>query len=395
MTALDPQPNRDERSRQDFASSLRAHVLTRLAGELRYCYEADVRPAFRRAYDREPKNGMEVHKVMKKEKAFRFYSAIRTAAQEMVFASVIPSVERRLPELVCDARRLREEAAPAGGSLQLNASLQAPKNVTEIDVHLAPGGYTSEFREDDVAAGAIYDNAIKVFAFRQFGEDQNDIGMTMANYLRLRYPEFRPQRILDAGCSVGHNTLPWAETFPDASVDAIDVAAPLLRYAAARAAARGVPVCFRQMDATRMDYPDESFDVVFSSMFLHELPIRDIRRFFQEAFRVLKPGGVLWNMELPPNSAMGAYEGFYLDWDSYYNNEPFYKAFRDQDYRELCERAGFPADAFIDATLPRYTFVGEDAFAEAIDAPKTFDSQTGRMDPKGTRWYGFGAWKRR
>ena len=48
--------------------------------------------------------------------------------------------------------------------------------------------------------------------------------------------------------------------------------------------------------------------------------------------RVLKPGGVLLTMELPPNTSLDPYEQFYLDWDCYYNNEPFYKAFRDQDY---------------------------------------------------------------
>ena len=48
-------------------------------------------------------------------------------------------------------------------------------------------------------------------------------------------PEFKPASILDCGCTVGHNTLPWAETFPEAQVTAIDVAAPVLRYAHARA----------------------------------------------------------------------------------------------------------------------------------------------------------------
>ena len=59
-----------------------------------------------------------------------------------------------------------------------------------------------------------------------------------------------------------------------------------------------------------------------------------------EAHRVLKPGGVLLTMELPPNMSLDPYEQFYLDWDCYYNNEPFYKAFRDQDARQLLANAG-------------------------------------------------------
>jgi ubiquinone/menaquinone biosynthesis C-methylase UbiE len=81
-------------------------------------------------------------------------------------------------------------------------------------------------------------------------------------------------------------------------------------------------------------------------MFLHELPTEFIRAFFSEAHRVLKPGGVLINMELPPNDALGAYDAFYLDWDCFYNNEPFYKDFRDLSYpgsllRRGLRRAGF------------------------------------------------------
>ncbi|MEJ2534987.1 MAG: class I SAM-dependent methyltransferase, partial [Gammaproteobacteria bacterium] len=317
-----------------------------------------------------------------------------TNAQEMVFRSVIPGVERSMDDLAERAAELAASAPQgAGGSLSLDPALEVPSNVTEVDVHLAPGSYHPEYRDGDVSTGAVYDNAIRVFAFRQFGPGLDDIGHTMANFLRLKYPAFRPARILDCGCTIGHNTLPWAQAFPEAEVHGIDVAPGILRYAHARAENRGVPVHFRQMDATDMDWPDASFDVVFSSMFLHELPLKDIRAYFREAYRVLKPGGLLWNMELPPNAAMGAYESFYLDWDCHYNNEPFYKPFRDQDYRGLVTSAGFEAGRFVEATLPRYTFVGEDAFRQAIDEPARFDSQTGRMDPKGTRWYGFGAWK--
>ena len=99
-------------------------------------------------------------------------------------------------------------------------------------------------------------------------------------------------------------------------------------------------------------------------MFLHELPLKDIRAYMAEAFRVLKPGGLLLNMELPPNGNLEAYDQFYLDWDSYYNNEPYYKPFRDQDNRALCRKAGFaPEDKnFLEFTAPRYTYMDEQDF---------------------------------
>ena len=68
------------------------------------------------------------------------------------------------------------------------------------------------------------------------------------------------------------------------------------------------------MDATRLAFPDAHFDLVFSSMFLHEVPKRDIARVLAEAYRVLRPGGVMLHMELPPVSAIPASPS--LSWET-------------------------------------------------------------------------------
>ncbi len=269
-----------------------------------------------------------------------------------------------------------------------------PRNVTAIDVHLMPGSYSREDGPDDLTQGAIYDQGLPVFSFGLMGENLDDIGLSMSHYIHRRFPDFRPRAILDTGCTIGHNSVPWAKTYPDADVHAIDVAAPVLRYGHARAALQGASVHFHQMDAEKLDFPDESFDLVFSSMFLHELSLKTIDKAFQEARRVLKPGGLMLHMELPPNSQMSAYDGFYLDWDCYYNDEPFYKAFRDQDPKSLCVKAGFAADNYLQIVVPSLGFYGEEAVNEAIDASmSTVDSgKTGRL-ANGIQWFGFGAWK--
>ena len=277
-------------------------------------------------------------------------------------------------------------------TVTVDENFEVPRNVANIDVHLAPGSYHTEYADDDVAAGAIYDNAINVFSFNQMGRNVDDIGWTMANYVRLKFPDFKPEKILDCGCTVGHNSVPWKLTFPEADVTAIDVSAAVLRYAAARADGFGAAVNFRQMDATKLDFPDNSFDVVFSSMFLHELPVKDIKAYLREAFRVLKPGGLMLNMELPPNSHLPAYEQFYLDWDSYYNNEPYYKTFRDQDFDELLAEAGFSGKQHLELQAPRYTYTDKETFEAAIQGDSEFDEKTGTLS-NGLRWFGFGSWK--
>jgi ubiquinone/menaquinone biosynthesis C-methylase UbiE len=384
-------PTQEEEARKEFISCLRQHMVTTMADGMRGYYDARVRPEIERSTGAAPASGLQVHKAMVNEKPFKLFSAVRTSTHEMVFAAVISGVERDLDNLNARAALLMDASDESCGSLTLDDSVAIPRNVSEVDVHLAPGCYHTEYTDNDTAAGSIYDNALKVFTFGQMGAELNDIGSSLANYVRLKFPDFKPERILDCGCTIGHNTLPWAEAYPDAEVHGIDVAPGILRYAHARARSKGIAAHFSQMNATSMTFEDNSFDVVFSSMFLHELPVKDTRAFFAEAYRVLKPGGLLWNMELPPNSAMPPYEGFFLDWDSFYNNEPFFKTFRDQDYRELVTSAGFTAENFLQATIPRYTFVGEEAFSAHLDATARFDGHnTGRMD----RWYGFGGWKK-
>ena len=376
------EPTRDEKARQGFVAALRSHVLGDMAETMRERYFD------RYEQDGPAHSGPEVHDRMQADNYFRFYSAMRYNAQEMVHRSVTPMVDRNLGELNARAAGIRDtnmmEADITGADV--------PDNVAKIDVHLQPGSYHTEYAENDVAAGALYDNSINVFAFNQMGRNMDDIGQTMSNYVRIRHPDFKPAKILDCGCTIGHNTVPWKQTFPQAEVHAIDVSAPVLRYGAARAASMGQEIRFRQMNATQLDYADNSFDVVFSSMFLHELPLRDIRAYLREAFRVLRPGGLLLTMELPPNSGLSPYEQFYLDWDCYYNNEPYYKPFRDQNYRELLATAGFEVGNFFEFAAPRYTYMAEDDFVAGLDAQQDFDDHTGTLRD-GLRWYGFGAWK--
>lgn len=378
-------PTRDELAAQDFVSAVRGHVLNDMAASMKARFENRIAPKLT-----EPAaDGAAVHKAIKNDPYFRFYSGIRVNAQEMVWASVRDAVAREADQLNQAAARL-STAAPE--SLELNPALDLPTNVTSLDVHWMPGNYHQEYADNDACAGALYENGLSVFSFGLMGGNLDDIGESVTTYVAARWPEFAPERILDLGCSVGHQTLPWKRTYPDAQVTGIDVAAPCLRYAHARAQSQGIDARFSQRDARMTGYPDASFDLVFSSMFLHELPLKDIRAVFAEIRRLLRPGGLMLHYELPPNGAMSAYDGFYLDWDCWYNAEPWYKGFRDQDPRALCVDAGFDPAGYEQFVAPSISWYGRDAVIASVSGARDVgDDHTGRL-ADGVQWFCFGNW---
>ncbi len=387
---MKPEIGPDEAARQRFVSGLRSFVLNDLAADMRQAYDSRVLPAFRKAKGRDPADGAEVHKALRGDPAFKAYSAVRVHAQRMVWNSVAPIAARER-----DKRRAAAEAVAAKpGSLSLDPALEMPANITAVDVHLMPGSYFGREQPEDT--GAVYDQGLAVFSMGLMGKNLDDIGLSMSAYIKARFPDFAPERILDVGCTIGHNTVPWKLRYPHAEVHAVDVAGPGLAYGSARAKMQGQEIHFHQMPAETLDFPDASFDLVFSSMFLHELPRKTIAKVFEEARRVLKPGGLMLHMELPPNTQMGAFEGFCLDWDCYYNAEPFYKAFRDEEPRNLCARAGFAPDDYVQFVTPSVGVYGEQAVIDmaAAEGSGAVNSQTTGRLVDGVCWFGFGGWKR-
>lgn len=101
--------------------------------------------------------------------------------------------------------------------------------------------------------------------------------------------------MLDIGTGPAHIPLLLAARDPEATIVALDAAAHMVRVAERNLAKAPPEVAARVRlvlgDAKGLPFPDATFDVVFSNTILHHIP--DPRPFLAEAFRVLKPGGVL------------------------------------------------------------------------------------------------------
>ncbi len=380
-------PTHDERARQRFVSTLRKRVMVDMAARMREGYGAEVEPAFRREHGHAPRTGLEVRRAMLKQPYFRAWSAVRYAAQEMTWWSVIPQVERDLEPLVSLARQAAEADGP--GSLTLDPSLPIPRDVTAMDIHLMPGCFHTEYQPDDVAVGAVYWHGTAVFGGGlRLRHNGGGVARSISEALKIKLPGFRPRQLLDLGCTAGSQLLPYLDAFPDAEGHGIDVAAPVLRFGHARARALGYNAHFWQQDAQRLQFEDQSFDLVVSSFFLHEQSKMTNRRILKEAYRVLRPGGVMVHMELPPASEVDPYYNFFLDWDAYYNNEPHYAGFRALDFRAETLRAGFPAQTYFATRIPNYGTVPNEEFAEVV-----LGKRPAPQHGNGASWFIFGAIK--
>ncbi len=349
-----PSTSHDEQSRQEFVGALRGHLSGRLMPGAYRVYSEKVEPAFKARHGRPPATEHEVRAQMTQEPFYQFWSAMQRRSQEMMWEAVIDPTERQLPELIERSRKLSRRALRGRrkGTLRLDPSLEVPRYHTAADIHLQPGGYHTDFTANDVAAGAVYDKGINLYMGGALGPENDLMGNTLVAYVRERHADLRPRTILDMGCAIGNSSVVWARAFPKARVHGIDVGAPVLRYAHARAQALGVPVDFSQQNAEGTDFPDASFDLVVSHIVLHETSKSALVRVLAECRRLLKPGGMMLHLEIPRGRTV--MEKFMHNWESYNNNETFSRYMTDLDLKGEAVKAGFdPASTSVEEFAPK------------------------------------------
>ncbi|WP_199228599.1 MULTISPECIES: class I SAM-dependent methyltransferase [unclassified Caulobacter] len=362
-----PKPTHDEASRQEFTKSFKQFIQQGLLPGLGPVFGVRAAKAFEREHGRAPADRRDIRAAMVKDLYFQHYAAANRIAQELLWESTNVTIDRELPDLIEKARGL---SASAKGTLDLPEAFETPRYVTSIDIHCMPGGYAGAVAPDDISTGALYDRGVYLYAMGYMGPFNDDMGRSVCNYVNRRLDGFKPKRILDLGCTVGHSTLPYKELFPDAEVWGVDVAAPQVRYAHARAAGLGLEVNFAQMNAEETRFEDGSFDLIVSHILLHETSGKAMPRIFNECHRLLAPGGYMIHADLPPFDNMDPFTQFILDNETWYNNEPFWGAMRETDQVALAKAAGFPPQSvkFDTAPMAIMEFVAQQAAGYSEDA---------------------------
>lgn len=99
--------------------------------------------------------------------------------------------------------------------------------------------------------------------------------------------DLRGKYLLDLGCGAGENSVYFARQ--GANCVAADYSPGMVEVALKLAAANQVQVEGKVVNAMAIDFPDNTFDVVYASNLLHHIP--DPTLAIKEMHRILKPGG--------------------------------------------------------------------------------------------------------
>ena len=382
--AVFPQATHDEIARFDFLTRLNMHLSQSVLPGVKRAYESRVKPAFVAEHGRAPQDRHEVRRAMQADLHYQLWSALRRNTMEQRQQAGRSVVFRQLGALRDVADQLNE-GSPA---LQLNASIEQPRYQRAVDIHCMPGSYHTEVVDRDIAPGANYDAGIFVTTAGMLGRYSDGGGQAIVDWLGQHKPGWSPKRILDIGCTIGHNIVPLAQAFPQAQVVAIDTAAPVLRYAHARARSLGVDnITFMQASGEAVPVADGEFDLVTTAMFWHETSNAAMPRIMKEVHRVLAPGGITLHLEQPQYQGMDVFEAFMRDWDAYNNNEPFWTRMHEADLDALITRSGFAKGAYFETTMQ--------AKVDRALFPSPVGSEAGPQEDYGRTptWTAFGASK--
>lgn len=182
-----------------------------------------------------------------------------------------------------------------------------------------------------------------------------------------------PQDIVDLGCSVGMSTFAMQTVYPQASITGVDLSPYFLAVANYRSRQRaqghgyGVQERFLPTDATpsvpkwlhaaaeSTGLPDASADLVSAFLIFHELPQTAAIAIFQEARRILRPGGHFAMMDMNPRSEIYAKMPPYI-LTLLKSTEPYLDQYFTLDLEQAMMAAGFERPT-ITCNSPRHRTV--------------------------------------
>ena len=350
---LSPKLLHDDVSRLDFQMSSNFFVSQKILPAAKASWKYKHEPRFIKAHKRLPKNRKEVRNYMKKDSLWKLWSSLKRNNQEMNYYNRGEIIHRN--EIKINEKYNKQ--IKKLGNIYLDSKLKIPSYITKIDIHCMPNGYNSD-NGNGIFAGSNYDIASLYLATGgELGKYSDGAGWSNIAFIKKHFPNFKPKNILDLGCAIGHSTLPLKKYWPRAEIHAVDACAPVLRYAFSRSNYLNTAINFHQKNAEFTGFKSNTFDLITSSMFLHEIPQKNIKKIGREIFRLLKPEGMMLHNEQPQYHGVNPVEQFFREWDTWYNNEPMRCAFRDMNLIKWAENSGFKKNSIFQKIAPGAKFI--------------------------------------
>ena len=329
-----PLPSHGDSSRFDFFEGVRSFNYRHLVAPLIRDYPRRWQAAAGTA----PRTKEQAGTLYTTDPDYLFACGLQRGMQRMAWVTAVDSVERDADVVRSALKSTVHEQKFS--RLELVPDRDLPEWYTWHtregldDIHLVPGGYW----QNDLV-GAVYDRGGAVYRLAWRGGYDARPGALEA-FVRTA-PRTDYARVLDLGCAFGGLTRVLRKVFPAAEVVGIDVSAPALTYAHHLAETGQQDITYAQRDATRTGYDDDSFDVVTAFLLLHEVPDEVRGEILAEAYRILKPGGRLMFLDIPPYSALSPVQAFFESFDGRGNGENFWEEFLSGDFPSALRSANF------------------------------------------------------
>jgi SAM-dependent methyltransferase len=307
------QHDRDFAACQGFLRAAKQFWMTRMYGQLRDEYR-DL------AGGRSVKDADDAAALMADNTTYACFSWLERHIQRSKYSGRLGLVPRFGAQPV---------GVPVNAPLALDPGLPVPPYYSAIDTHQHPGNLVA-----GPGAGRVYKESA---ASTQPGATSGYALHERFAQTLDRYGEFKS--VLDLGCGFGKSALPIAARLPAARVIGVDLSGPCLELASVEALQAGLAnLSYRQADARHLGESHGQFDLVTSTMVLHELDPPALKELLAETWRLLAPGGTCVHLDF---QVRDPFLQFLYYGHSRRNNEPYMRAINEFDMRGELQALGF------------------------------------------------------